>query len=170
MFTKMIKGIHEAALELDNKPELYKIVGKLKIALKYEMENKRVSSREVHQSVKQLYATLRDAMQKFDDNTPPTKPCTIIEYHLHLQKFSKECHSAIFAYQPSLMSAPGLWNRIKAYINNFLEQYLGVDPIFDTEKSELCIKSGDFSNKFFAAKNAVKPRADDEESLCCISF
>lgn len=154
---------HEIASEIENRPTIYKAVGSLTIAL--ESIKKKPAFKDFVDPMAQLHAKLKNAMSNFNSNTAVNT--SLIKYQTHLQTFAEECHSAIYAYQPTLMSAPGLWNQLKARINNFLEHYFALNPVFDTTLSKLGLQ-GNFSKKFNQVKNELKPQTNDDEP-CCIT-
>ncbi|HAT1596403.1 TPA: hypothetical protein JAN72_09265 [Legionella pneumophila] len=46
-----------------------------------------------------------------------------------------KCTDIIYSYKPSLESAPGIWNQIKAHINNFIEIIFGLENVLPTTQT-----------------------------------
>ena len=158
--------LHNTKMELEGKPELYRAVKNLSNELENELKDQYLSL-EIKTAAAQLKASLDDAIKLFDNKTE--REITIIKYNVALQDFAEECHSAIHAHQPTLMSAPGFWNQIKASINNFLEQYFNAAPIFSTTMSNLAFHS-EFMANFNQVKDILKPEEEAEEEVCCFKM
>ncbi len=48
---------------------------------------------------------------------------------------AEKCTDIIYNYKPSLESAPGIWNQIKAHINNFIEIIFGLENVLPTTQT-----------------------------------
>lgn len=107
----------------------------------------------------QLHTKLALAIDAYDKKT---ESATLKQRTAAFQNFAEECHKAIFAHQTNLMAAPGIGNKFKAMINNFLEQYFGVAPQFDVRISEFG-QNVQFSAKF----NDVKRELTPDDDMCC---
>ncbi|HBC0466453.1 TPA: hypothetical protein KLD42_002876 [Legionella pneumophila] len=46
-----------------------------------------------------------------------------------------KCTDIIYSYKPSLESDPGIWNQIKAHINNFIEIIFGLENVLPTAQT-----------------------------------
>lgn len=51
---------------------------------------------------------------------------------------AEKCTDIIYNYKPSLESAPGIWNQIKAHINNFIEIIFGFRECFTNDADYVC--------------------------------
>lgn len=153
----------EIIMDIDGRTALYKSVKLLSMELKAQLKKQRLSD-AVYNAIRQLDAKLVDAMYLHDQRTnngqKPSDPA--------FKQFAISCYNAIYCYQPQLMSAPGLWNQIKAYINNFLEKYGIYKPIFYTEHSELALND-EFRKQFNDLKRMYLTE-DEEEQNCCFGL
>lgn len=141
------KSVRQVWRELDDNPDLYNFAARLHDEAKeITGSDKKMSqySNETQESLKQFQAELTDALGAFNQSRNMAG----------FVAFSETCHNTIYDYQPALMAAPGVWNQLKALINNFLERFFNIEPCFGTNKSELSLKS-EFRNTFNNTKNEL---------------
>ncbi|QLZ69804.1 hypothetical protein FOLKNPGA_02603 [Legionella sp. PC1000] len=77
--------------------------------------------------------------------------------------FAKASVDAIHEHQVKIMAAPGVWNKIAAWVNNVLEQYTDIKKRFDVEGSGLA-KSSMFKEKFDKVKQEGHHMVDELEN------
>ncbi|KTD67065.1 hypothetical protein Lste_3271 [Legionella steelei] len=142
-----------------DKPKIYDTIRDLKVELKAEAKN--AHSEDIINALRQLDARLDEIQKKFNAKT--SQRMNMIQYMICVRDFATECRSALYSYEPTLMAAPGIGNKLKAYFNRFLEEYLGIEPYFDVEKSTLGL-TADFRQQFNQAKTELTPQEDPEDS------
>ncbi|CAM2963427.1 Uncharacterised protein [Legionella steigerwaltii] len=150
------------------RPQTYKSVQDLMIQLKAQIRKKDSLPEDVVDALEQLNTKLNRAKEKFDREFE--KGINLIKFAVLTQEFNEESRSAIYKYQPTLMAAPGVWNKIAAYINAFLEKYCG-GTLFDVEDSVLG-KVKEFRQQFDTTKDDLMPKASpsDSEDSCSNMF
>ncbi|PWY57032.1 hypothetical protein DGG96_01105 [Legionella qingyii] len=127
------------------RPPIYTSVKKLINQLDYEAkEGKKTLPNDVLNAVQQLKAQLQSTLDKFDSDLE--KGIRILAYKNRVKEMAEECRSAIYSWEPTLMAQTGAFNKLKAYINAFLEEYFGIESYFTIEKNELGLKQGMSSN------------------------
>ncbi|MCE0724461.1 hypothetical protein [Legionella resiliens] len=77
--------------------------------------------------------------------------------------FAKASVDAIHDHQVKIMAAPGVWNKIAAWVNNVLEQYTDIKKRFDVEGSDLA-KTSMFKQKFDKVKQEGHHMVDELEN------
>ncbi|WP_392537733.1 hypothetical protein [Legionella sp. 227] len=151
-----------------SKPDIYNTVRDLRVELKAEANENH--SKDIINALQQLDARLDEIQQTFNKNT--NEPMNVFQYAFYCREFAEECRSAILSYEPTLMAAPGIWNKFKAYFNALVE-YLEFQPFFEVEKSTLGLKE-DFRKQFNTTKRDLMPKkspSDSEDDPCsCFSM
>ncbi|KTD74157.1 hypothetical protein [Legionella tucsonensis] len=173
-FQKAVKGVREFVGEVGNevleKPQFYKDVEKL-ISELDALSNDRAlkkdpDSKDALAAAGQLKFSLEQAKNTFDQDTKAFygKGMHPGDYNLALHAFAKASVSAIHEHQTTLMAAPGVWNKLKAAINNVLESWLNIkDALGETKVSKVGMY-GEFKNRFEKVKDDGKEKIEDIES------
>ncbi|KTC78904.1 hypothetical protein Lche_0924 [Legionella cherrii] len=153
---------------ISSKPDVYKSIVDLRVELKAEAKENH--SKDIINALLQLNARLDEIQKAFNANT--NQPMNIFEYAFCCREFAEECRTTILSYEPTLMAAPGIWNKLKAYINAIVE-YIGFQPLCEPEKSTLGLKE-DFRQQFNDTKSDLTPKkspSDSEDDPCsCFSM
>ncbi|HHF7372541.1 hypothetical protein [Legionella bozemanae] len=121
---------------------------------------------DILNAVQQLKAQLNETKRQFDNDFKEGIP--LLQFQRRVRDFANDCRSAIYSYEPTLMAAPGILNKLKAYINAFLEQYFAVESYFNTEKNALGLKT-EFSKNYNNRKRELTQevfRSDGSEDTC----
>lgn len=142
---------------INEKPESYDLIDKLRIELNAEAKNKK-HSKDIRYALTQLEAKLAEIQEKFNEKI---ESVTDLQYLMYCRNFAADCRSTIISYEPSLMAAPGIWNKLKAYINAIAE-YFGDEPCLDVDKSTLGLKEG-FRQQLNNTKSQLTPNSDSED-------
>ncbi|MBN9227038.1 MULTISPECIES: hypothetical protein [Legionella] len=146
-----------------SKPDIYNTVRDLRVELKAEANENH--SKDIINALQQLDARLDEIQQTFNKNT--NQPMNVFEYAFCCREFANDCRSAILSYEPTLIAAPGIWNKCKAYIN-LLVEYFNYQPFLEVEKSTLGLKE-DFRQQFNNTKSDLMPKkspSDSEDDQC----
>lgn len=138
-FTKFFKDTAAEIGELvTNKPGIYTSVQKLINHLELEAkEGKKNLPKDVLNAVQQLKAQLQSTLDKFDRDL--NRGIRLIAYKNRVKEMAEECRSAIYSWEPTLTAHTGAFNKLKAYLNAFLEEYFGIDSYFTIEKNALAL-------------------------------
>jgi hypothetical protein len=150
---------------VSDKPKIYDVIRLLRVELRAEADE--VHSEEILNALRQLDARLDEIQRKF--NRQIGKGVNVIEYAIYVREFAHDCRSALYSYEPTLMTAPGFVNKFKAYLNMFMERFLEIEAYFQPEKSTLGLKE-DFRKQFNTAKDELMPQPDPEECSCIPGF
>ena len=141
----------------EGKPDVYLVIRELTNCLT-DNEKKYSQNQELADAIQQLNAKLKDAMTKFDGKI--INNVLEIQYeNIDVIKFATKCRAAIFEHQRVLMTAPGLWNQLKAIMNNFLEKYFSASPVFNTDYGIFALKDSN-RQTFNEAKKQCKQQAN----------
>lgn len=164
------KGVIKAANNaLDQKPPVYSAVDQLITQIDLLLKDKKLSKTETEKDalaeLKALKSDLKDAKIKFDEETKDFYKNGIspFVYKQAIEDFSQRCNDAIHDHQPKIMAAPGIWNKLKAYINNFMEKHFDVKNYFEVKGTEVS-HSKDFKSKFEQVKEETRENTNESDS------
>lgn len=164
--------VNEGVSELVEKPQFYKdvdrLISELDAVVKDKTLQKDQESAPALEAARQLKFTLEQAKNKFDVATKEVhgllgEGMNRVAYNNAFYDFAKTSVTAIHQHQPTLMAAPGIWNQIKAAINNVLESWFDVKDALETKVSKVGMY-GDFKNRFDTVKDEGKEKVEDIEN------
>lgn len=163
------EGVNEFANELVEKPQFYQYVELLVSEIKTVQKDKDLTREpEVNDALQALKESLKAAIRKFDNETRAVHGLTgsgqmsAAKYNKAFHEFCEASVNAIHQHQSTLMAAPGIWNKLKAYINNVLEEYLGIKDALEVKESKVAT-SGEFKDRFDAVKSEGKEKMEEIE-------
>lgn len=168
--TKMAKeGVNELANKITEKPQFYQYVDELVSEINAVQKNKSLAlDTETKYALQALKDSLRTAMHTFDTRTQAVHGLTgsgvmsAVQYNKAFHDFCEASVNAIHQHQPTLIAAPGIWNKLKACINNILEESLGIKDALEVKKSEVAT-TGDFKSRFDNVKFEGKDKMEKIE-------
>lgn len=166
-FVETVKNIVKTvANSITEKPKFYQNVCDLVSEINDVQKNKKLALEpETKEALEALAASLKAAMAKFDTETHAVHGLTGAgkmnagQYNKSFHDFCKTSINAIHQHQPTLMAAPGLWNKLKAYINNVLEEYLDIKDALEIKDSNVAL-SGLFKSSFNNVKFEGKEKME----------
>ncbi|KGP64414.1 hypothetical protein EP47_11645 [Legionella norrlandica] len=131
------KFIIEVADELNDESQVHKAANRLCLRVEQILNANRAKlERQVIDAAENFLRDLRIAL---DEDSQLRYPHAPINQYILVDK----CTNIIHKYKPSLESAPGFWNQLKAHINNFIEMVFGIEDVFST-KPTMFSKDVDF--------------------------
>lgn len=152
-----------------NNPPIYSTVRKLIDELanveRLAKDHEEPLHPDILNAVQQLKAQLNESKRQFDNDFKKGIPLFL--FQRRVRDFANECRSAIYRYEPTLIAAPGLLNKVKAYFNAFLEEYFAVS-YFNTEKNALGLNT-EFSKNYNNRKSELTQevfQSDGSEDTC----
>lgn len=141
-FTKALnKGerlLVEATEELLDESEVHKAVSQLRLRVEQILNANKSKLKEQVKVMEAAKGFLRDLSIILDEDSRLRYPHAPINQYL----LADQCTDIIHKYKPSLESAPGFWNQLKAHINNFIEIVFGIE-VFSTQLT-MFSKDADF--------------------------
>lgn len=160
--------VNGVANEVAGKPQFYQYVEELVNEITAVQQSSSVAFEpEVADALKALKASLKTAIKKFDNETNAVHG--LIGGGMHAVKYNKAFHdfceasvNAIHQHQSTVMAAPGIWNKLKACINNVLEEYLGIKDALTVKESNVAA-SGDFKIRLDKVKTEGKEKMEEIE-------
>lgn len=117
----------EATEELLDESEVHKAVSQLRLRAEQILNSNKSKLKE--QVVEAAEGFLRDLSIILDEDSRLRYPHAPINQYL----LADQCTDIIHKYKPSLESAPGFWNQLKAHINNFIEIVFGIEDVLSTQ-------------------------------------
>lgn len=162
---KMKNGIEDLA---SNNPKIrYKINELITELASVERDHKSGEETlpdDVINAVQQLKLQLQASIDRFD--TDFKKGIPLFLFKNRVQQMAKECRSSIYSWEPTLTAAPGVLNKLKAYINAFLEEYFAV-TYFEPQKNILEKNNREFTKKYNEVKgNLITEVSKDSDDIC----
>lgn len=160
------RTVKQVANDIAEKPKFYQNICDLVDEISAVQKDRTLAlDPETKEVLKDLKASLKASMAKFDKETYAIHGFTgagkmnARQYNLAFHDFCKTSVDAIHQHQSTLMAAPGLWNKLKACINNVLEEYLGIKDALEIKDSNVAL-SGDFKSRFNDAKFEGKEKME----------
>ena len=161
-------AVNGFASEMAGKPQFYQYVSQLVNEITaVQQSSSLVLEPEMADALKALKASLKTAMKKFDNETNAVhgfigEGMRAGEYNKAFHDFCETSVNAIHQHQSTVMAAPGIWNKLKACINNVLEEYLGIKDALEVKESNVAT-SGDFKRRFDNVKTEGKDKMEEIE-------
>lgn len=176
LFDKLTKAVKEGLNEFVDKakerPQFYINVELLISQIETLQEDKKLKNSPEVQDALQAATALKNTLVKAKDDFDkvakihnffgPTS-MNAHEYHAALHKFCETSVNAIHQHQSTLMAAPGIWNKLKACINNVLEEYLGIKDALEIKENKIATSGSDFKNRFENVKSEGKKDMEEIE-------
>ncbi|MGM9454981.1 hypothetical protein ACTAZI_16785 [Legionella bozemanae] len=164
-----VKGVIDEAIE---KPQICTYVDELINKIDLMAKDKRLSGPENEEALQHAIALgnqLKQARKTFERDTQGyynltsgTDTSTVPKLNAAIHAFAKASVDAIHEHQPKIMAAPGVWNQIKAWVNNVLEEYLNIKDALKVKESGVA-QSSTFKDKFENVKAEGKQEVEDIE-------
>lgn len=172
IFKEVKEKGQELISDILEKPKFYKDVEKLISEIDAVSKNSDLKndekSKDAIAAAKELQEKLETAKKAFDKATKKVHSLTgggmtAIAYNNEFAAFAKASVDAIHEYQPTIMAAPGVWNQIKAFINNVFEEYLQIKDALGKVEDSKVATTGEFKGRFEEVKTEGKDKMEEIE-------